>query len=216
MTQETLITGANNTDTGQQQGSEATTEATATEGAEQTSQQAAPEDTQGENQAPEGAKTTEGEPQGAPEKYEFKFPEGVKINEKFIDEFSTVAKELGLSQDNAQKLADFGPKLTELFVSRQQEVLTNARKEWREGVTNDKELGGDALAQNLSVAKRALDTFGSPELSNLLKESGLGDHPEVVRFFYRVGKQTSEDTVHRGDPSAGGGDKTIAQRLYSK
>lgn len=43
-------------------------------------------------------------PEGAPEKYEFVEPEGAKFDSAVLDTFSEVAKELNLSQENAQKV----------------------------------------------------------------------------------------------------------------
>jgi hypothetical protein len=75
-------------------------------------------------------------------------------------------------------------------------------------VTNskgDKEFGGDKLSENLGVAKKALDAFGTAELRSLLNQSGLGDHPEVIRFMYRAGKAISEDRFVGGAPAVGKG-----------
>jgi hypothetical protein len=56
--------------------------------------------------------------------------------------------------------------------------------------------------------------FGTPELRTLLNESGLGNHPEVIRMMYRAGKAISEDRFVA--PSAGGptGSKDFAKSLY--
>jgi hypothetical protein len=48
------------------------------------------------------------------------------------------------------------------------------------------------------VAKKALDAFGTAELRSLLNESGLGNHPEVIRFMFRAGKAISEDSMVTG------------------
>jgi hypothetical protein len=48
------------------------------------------------------------------------------------------------------------------------------------------------------VAKKALDAFGTTELRSLLNESGLGNHPEVIRFMFRAGKAISEDSMVTG------------------
>ena len=83
----------------------------------------------------------------------------------------------------------------------------------------DKEFGGPALAENLSVAKKALDAFGTAELRTLLNESGLGNHPEIVRLFFRAGKAISEDRVVTGSTGqAKAGPKSfsdLADVLYS-
>ena len=130
------------------------------------------------------------EADGAPEKYEFKAPEGKNFDNEIITTYSEVARELNLSQSSAQKMLDtLGPKIAE----RQMAQIDTIRKGWVDSSRIDKEFGGDSLDKNMSVAKKALDTFGTPELRTVLNQSGLGDHPEIIRFFYRAGKSISED-----------------------
>lgn len=129
-------------------------------------------------------------PKGAPDKYEFKAPEGRNFDNEVISSFSEIAKELNLSQDSAQKMLD---KVGSKMVERQQAHLAAISQEWAQASQADKEFGGDNIQSNLAVAKKALDAFGTPELRSLLNESGLGNHPELIRFFYRAGKSISED-----------------------
>lgn len=151
------------------------------------------------------------QPQGAPEKYEFKLPEGIQLDANGTQAFSDVAKELNLTQDAAQKVLD---KMGPVIAGRHAEVLTQAKAQWVEGAKGDKEFGGEKLTENLAVAKKALDTFGTPELRTLLNESGLGNHPEIIRAFFRAGKAISEDkfvTAGSGSPK---GAKDAANALY--
>lgn len=138
--------------------------------------------------------------EGAPEKYEFKAPEGSEFDAEIIGSFSEIAKELNLTQEAAQKLLDtMGPRIAE----RQMGQLEAIRNDWAQASQTDKEFGGDKLQENLAVAKKALDSFGTPELRALLNESGLGNNPEVIRFMYRAGKAISEDTYVGNSPGAG-------------
>lgn len=152
----------------------------------------------------------EAKAEGAPERYEFKAPDGQKFDSAVIDSFSEVAKELNLSQESAQKVLD---KMAPVLAERQNEQLQAAREAWAASSRSDKEFGGDRLAENLGTAKKALDAFASPELRTLLEESGLGNHPEVVRMFYRVGKAISEDGIVVGQASPQAAQD--ARRLYS-
>jgi hypothetical protein len=165
-------------------------------------------------QPAEGIKT-EGEqqekkPEGAPESYDFKAPEGVQFDDTVIGAFAEVAKELNLPQDQAQKVLD---KMAPVIAARQLERFETARNDWAEAAKSDKEFGGAKLAENLSLAKKALDTFATAELRELLDQSGLGNHPEVIRMFYRTGKAISEDRFVGGkrDQQA---QQTVAQRMY--
>jgi hypothetical protein len=134
--------------------------------------------------------TEQAKPEGAPEKYEFKAPEGKQLDAETIKTFSEVAKELNLTQDAAQKMLT---AMSDKLGTQQAAQIESVRSQWAESSKSDKEFGGDKITENLSVAKKALDTFGTAELRSLLNDSGLGNHPEVIRFMYRAGKAISED-----------------------
>lgn len=212
MTTETLMTEAATTTEGTT-ASEQATQQPATGAGEGGQQQQASEGQGTQGQQAEGTKTegeAEKKPEGAPESYEFKAPEGVQFDDTVIGAFSEVAKELNLPQDQAQKVLD---KVAPVIAARQAEQFQAARTEWAETAKADKEFGGEKLAENLGVAKKALDAFATPELRTLLDQSGLGNHPEVIRMFYRAGKAISEDRFVSGQ-----GGKTAqgdARRLYS-
>ncbi len=162
-----------------------------------------------QQQQGEGQQTEE----QAPEQYaDFAFEEGKALDAELADDIKATAKELGLTQSQAQKLADLALKRTESAQSQQAEMLAQARDEWAGQAKADKEFGGDAIEANLATARKALDTFGTPELKALLNESGLGNHPEVIRFFYRSGKAISEDRVIRG--GAAGQPTDPAKRMF--
>lgn len=134
---------------------------------------------------------TEAKPDGPPERYEFAAPEGESYNPDVIEAYSEVAKEIGLTQEAAQKVLD---KVSPAMKAAQQAQLAAAFQQWQADARTDKEYGGDKFDANLGIANKALADLGTPELRDLLKESGLGNHPEVLRFFYRAGKAISEDT----------------------
>ena len=158
---------------------------TATAAAEGGQQQQA---TEGQQQ--QGEPKAEDKPQGAPEAYEFKAPEGQEYDPGVIEKFSAVSKELNLSQEAAQKVLDeMGPAL----LARQENAIAAARAEWVATTRADSEIGGDKIAENVALANTTFEKFGTPELRKLLDESGLGDHPEMIRWAYRAGKAMSED-----------------------
>ena len=95
------------------------------------------------------------------------------------------------------------------------EIFQKVQNEWAETAIGEKEFGGERLAENLAVAKKALDTFGTPELRTLLNETGLGNHPELIRAFYKAGKAISEDKfVPAGAGKGPQGGKDLSSRLY--
>lgn len=150
-----------------------------------------------------------------PEKYEFKFAEGTKLDSELVGQLEGIAKELGLSQEEAQKVADLGPKLAAKMQSEQQAAIKGVQEQWLKDAQADKEFGGEKLQENLGVAKKALDAFGSPALITLLNETGLGNHPEVIRAFIKAGRAISQDKhVAAGDRVADKGGTNSLELSY--
>lgn len=179
-----------------------TTLATATEVPSTQQQQG---DKPGDQPSADGSKPEEGKteskPEGAPESYDFKAPEGKEYDATLLGSFSEAAKDANLTQEAAQKLLD---KVAPALASRQAEQLDALANGFIESTKADKEIGGEKLPENLSFAKKALDTFGTPELRKLLEDTKLGNHPEVIRAFVRAGKAISEDTFVSGNPNPKG------------
>lgn len=149
--------------------------------------------------------------EGAPEKYEFKAGEGVDLDTEALKDFEPVARDLNLTNDQAQKLVDAYPKILAGVQQRQAEAWQKQTEGWAETVKADKEIGGDKLTANLSAAQRALDQFGTPELKEYLNATGLGNHPDLVKTFVKIGKAMSEDGMVDGSNQ---GQRSAAEVLY--
>ena len=121
--------------------------------------------------------------------------EGMNIESGLVDSYTELAKKYGLNQENATSLLkDAAGIMNKMDV----ETVTKQRNAWAEESRNDKEFGGAALDANLAIAKKAVDAYGTPEIKEFLETTGLGNHPEVIRLFYRVGKTLTEDGVAKG------------------
>lgn len=149
-----------------------------------------------------------------PEKYEFTAPDGTELDAEALGEFEGIAKDLKLSQEEAQKVTDIGAKLAQKWETKQADMIQQAAAEWAASATADPEYGGDKLTESLVTAKKALDAFGTPELRSLLNDSRLGNHPEVIRFMVRAGKAISEDRMVTGGAGPASGAQSTAKSLY--
>jgi len=143
-----------------------------------------------------------------PESYEFTMPDGVALAKTAADEFTALAKELKLDQASAQKVADVGAKMAQ----RQVEAHAQLVESWVESVKTDKEIGGDKLAENLAIARKAIDTFGTPELKDVLNATGFGNHPAVIKAFYKAGMAISSDRFVSGSPK--GPENDMAKKMF--
>ena len=224
---ETLMTEADQTNEGstQQPVEEAQTEqsveATNTEDTQQQAETV--QEQQDSDESPVESETSEQEAtkEGAPETYEFNAkvadaPD--ELDPEVLTAFGEVAKDLDLSQEAAQKVLD---KVAPVIQARQAQEVEKERADWASESQSDKEFGGENLKANLEVAKSSLNAFGTDAFKSLLQESGLGNHPEVIRFMYRAGKAISEDSYvgnSQGANAKGGVPKDfngIANALYS-
>lgn len=148
----------------------------------------------------------------APEKYEFKLPEGVKLEADELSEIEAIAKEGKLSQEAAQKLVDSRVKANQKVLDGHkaalEKQLADTRASWRTASESDPELQGESIAQ----AQRGMSAYASPELVKLLGETKFGDHPLVIKHFKALGALVKEDVVVPGSPQGQG--KSLAEKMY--
>ena len=136
-----------------------------------------------------------------PEYTDFEVPDGVEMfGEDVMSEFTAVAGDLGLSQEQAQRLID---KLGPAQLSAQKAMVENTVKGWVDASRADEEVGGANYKASVSSAVRAVDKFATPEFRPLLTGDGtkLASHPEMLRFLARVGDAISPDrSLVNGSP----------------
>lgn len=153
-------------------------------------------ETSAENVTDKDPEKDASKPEAAPEKYEdFKLPDGMSVHEPTMQDFKTFAKEHQLSQKDAQALVDMQAKVYGEGLKQIQEQWTKTQAEWRDEVKADKDIGGDKFNATLSVAKNVVDVFGNDKFKRAVESTGMGNHPEFIRFLYNIGKEFADDDV---------------------
>jgi hypothetical protein len=174
---------------------------------------AAPAPAADDKEGKEGKDGKEGKEAGAPEKYEdFKLPEGMQADPTTMGKFAEVAKKHGLTQEAAQEMVNLGAQMQAGNAESIKAAIQAQGEAWGKEALADKEFGGEKFEENLAVAKKGLDQFATPELKNLLVQTKLGNHPEVLRAFFRIGQAISEDGFVPG--RVGSARKSNAEVLY--
>lgn len=140
-----------------------------------------------------------------PDKYEFKVPEGTQLDDKLIAEATPLFKELGLSQEGAQKLFDFHTKAMQAAGEGPVNAMNEVRTEWRNEVVKDSALGNgvdNLKPEVLSNIAKAIEAVGDAKAISAFKEAmdltGAGDNPALIRGLNAIGKLLSEGTLVRG------------------
>lgn len=171
----------------------------------------------------------QGKADGPPETYDLKVTtkdtEGaeteVEIDKALLDEATPTFKELGLTNEQANKLAPLAVKVQERLLTQQADNFTALKTEWAKEAKADKDIGGAKWAETEALAARALDTFGAPSAKDkdgnetnpfriLLNDTGLGNHPDMIRMFRAIGEKLGEDQIKPSDAlKAGKVDRTV-------
>jgi hypothetical protein len=125
--------------------------------------------------------------------YNLKLPDDAFIDEKHVQAVSEYAKELKLTNEQAQKLIERDNTLLSSYVESQKQMLEQKTQSWVNELKTDKEFGGEAFTKNTELARRALDRFAPQELKQFLNETGFGNNPLLVKTFHKIGLAMSDD-----------------------
>ncbi len=122
----------------------------------------------------------------------YTIPEDAGLTEQQVAAFREQAHAMGLPQRQAEGVV--------AFYAKQQAAAREALQ--TQGVTALTEEWGAAFDERVGAARKAAELYGGPELMQVLKDTGLGYHPAVVRAFAKLGMEITEPGELRG---GGGG-----------
>lgn len=151
---------------------------------------------------PDAAKEPEAKaPEKAPAAIEVKLPEGVEAEPALLDALKGAAKD----STSAQALVDAYAAANKAATEKAAAAWEQQKQQWVADVKADKGLGGPAFDKNFQLGVRALEKFGTPELNELLANTGISHHPAFFRFTVGIGRAMAEDTIagtNNGGPAA--------------
>ena len=138
--------------------------------------------------------------------------QGAGVDKEALGVFQPVAKEIGLTQAQFDKLAPVYPKIVETIVQRQAAQNAEMIKGWEMEAREDKEIGGRKFDENIGLCREVINTYGTPELRQILQDSGLGNHKEICGCFIGSDRHIRRS---RTDRCADRRNRRKAQRRYS-
>ena len=143
--------------------------------------------------------------EGAPEAYaDFKLPEGMPVDNDFLDTTKAVFKEAGLSQEKAQKLVD-------LVVERDKRV---EKAQFDQADAWAKEfMKSPSAKEDLAYAAKARE-FCTPGVREMLKDPRIGNNPEILATFAKIGRMLSEDSMVEAGARGGASEKSAAEVIF--
>ena len=143
--------------------------------------------------------------EGAPEAYaDFKLPEGMPVDSDFLDTTKAVFKEAGLSQEKAQKLVDLVVERDKRVEKAQFDQADAWAKEFMKSPT---------AKEDLAYAAKARE-FCTPGVREMLKDPRIGNNPEILATFAKIGRMLAEDGMVEPGSRGGNSDKSAAEVIF--
>lgn len=144
------------------------------------------------------------EPAPLPAYDDFALPEGVTLEAEGLDAFRNVLGEFERSgQVDHAAMQALGQQLVDMHISGLQKVaqsiqeslqtqFSTLKSDWLNAVKSDPEIGGNRFDTAVEAARNFIRTHGGTdeqqaEFRQLMQESGLGNHPAMVRLLARAG-----------------------------
>lgn len=132
----------------------------------------------------------------SPEKYDLSEIVPENYNPSIVDEFKKKAHETGMSQEGVKKMAEWY-KEVEL---RQHKAIKDARAlQDDQNILALKTEFGVNFDNEVKNARKALDAYTDKSFRQYMDESGLGNHPALVKAFAKIGRELSEDRLVQSD-----------------
>jgi len=150
-----------------------------------------------------------------PETYEFTVSEGAeKPAQDIVDLYTPVLKELGLTQDQAQKLFDIRTQEAQKMEESVQRYFEDRDAQWLKTLEEDKTIGGDKLEETMQKVNPVLSKFDpDKELINFLAENRMQNCAPLVKFMARLAEQFQEDSLVNGRPAGAADDAPAHMKM---
>ncbi len=144
----------------------------------------------------------------------FRAPDNYTIDPAALAAATPVFKELGLTQDQAQRLVDIQVAREIELAKAPDAAVTAMRNDWRGKTNSDADLlatvdknsgktGMDAVKINIARTLAVLPVDLQVEFKDAMNLTGAGDHPAFVKAFNKLAAFVTEGShVTGGGPSA--------------
>lgn len=149
--------------------------------------------------------------------YEFKLPEGIKAAPEQLSAYTEVLKTNGIKPEIGQALLDQHTtamqQYAEHLLAEQHRVFADTRKQWRDAVTADAQIGGSGHQTAMQAIARMRDLLvpetERSEFNEFLRVTGAGDHPQFLKLLHVASRYLDEPPApaRAGEPTASNGQK---------
>lgn len=150
--------------------------------------------------------------------YEFVAPEGVTYDTALLEKVTPFLAKANVPAEVAQEMvstyAAHVAEQTAAALQAADEAFASQVKGWADETRADPEIGGANLKASIAASQRVLAQFGDASTQTLLNQSGLGNHPAMVKLLAKIGAAITEDTTIRGASGGAPAPTSAVDKLY--
>ena len=151
--------------------------------------------------------------------FELILKENSLLDENHLESLESFAKANNFNQEKADELYRTAEEILEKNTAKQAASEDSKVENWLSDSKNDPEFGRESWDNNSKKIYDFYQKHSTKELSELLNDTGIGNHPEVLRLFYRLSKihdsyseKSKEDVYVANKPASQ--PQSIEQLMY--
>ena len=148
---------------------------------------------------------------GLPEEVkDYEVKTDAEVDPEFLDEYKKVSHENNILPNQAQKMFNWYMDKASGEMKRQEEEQNQVMEKSVQELRND---WGNAYDTRVRFARNAVNHFGDEKLKDYLDKSGMGNDPNLIKVFSKIGETLTDDSF-KGDSSPGTYGRTPEQAQH--
>lgn len=138
--------------------------------------------------------------------------EAGEITDADISAVKALSEELKLTNEQARALlSKSGKSMVDILRVKQEANIKN----WISEIKADPELGGSNFKTTQANLARAIKRYGGSGAFEVLRDSGLGAHPAIVKMLSTIGKELGEEAKFVNSKSQAPKPKNPLRSIYN-
>lgn len=137
---------------------------------------------------------------------------GLEMSQEASEAYAAVCRECNLSNEHANKLAEYGLRLQQEAANSVVEAQIAREKAWADQFRQEAGKDFDAKLQKIGIAKEWAEKL-HPGFTQMAVETGAGNHPVFLQMMARLADMVGEENGGRLDTNSASG---MSSSIYDK
>ncbi len=120
-------------------------------------------------------------------------------NQGIVEDFKKKAHENGMTNEAARKMAEW---YKEIELKQQEAYRVSREAQADQNILELKKEFGVRFDEEVKNARKALDAYTDKAFKQYMDDTGLGNHPALVKAFAKIGRELSEDRLVQSETAS--------------